>query len=109
MKQRSEQERVAELQAKIEAIRTREERKRAKANPAVRNALVALKAIDKVLAEVVEPEARRPVEESRAGLAAFVATHGLATPVSSTTVATTPKAGGKRGRLRRADAEESAA
>lgn len=102
MKQRSEQERVAELEAKIAAIRAREERKRAKANPAVRHALAALKEINKALAETADPEARRPIEDSRAGLAAFVATHGLTLPPTEA-VAVAAQPGAKRGRPKKVE------
>ncbi len=77
MKQRSEQEHVAELQAKIDAIKMRGEKKRARANPAVRLATVALKSIDKAARETDDATAKKALGEAREPLSAWLALEGL--------------------------------
>jgi len=76
-KHRSAEERIADLQAKIEAIQSRAERKQAKSNPAVRHTIAAVKALDKALSETADAVTRKAIEEARVTLAACLATHGV--------------------------------
>lgn len=48
--QRTADERIAELQAKIDGIKLRDQRRAAKREPAVAQALAAIKAVDRSLA-----------------------------------------------------------
>lgn len=78
MKQRTEQERVQELKDKIAAIEARGERKRARANPAVRHAVIAVKAIDKAVVEATDAAAKKALGEAREPLSEWLASEGLA-------------------------------
>ena len=77
MKQRSEEERVQELQAKIAAIQARGERKRARANPAVRQAVIAVKAIDRAVGATTDAAARQALGDAREPLSAWLVLEGL--------------------------------
>jgi len=94
-KQRTVDERVADLEAKIAAMRGREERKKAKAKPEVRLALQATKALDKALAATQDATLRAAFQEARTTVAAAVAVEGVAVP-ASTTDASKPKGRGRR-------------
>lgn len=61
---RTDDDRIAELNAKIEGIRTRAERRAARANPAVRQATVALKAIEKALEAQPDASLRVALEQA---------------------------------------------
>lgn len=84
MKQRSEEERVQELQAKIAAIQARGERKRARANPAVRQAVLAVKAIDKASSATSDATARKALEDAREPLSAWLTMEGLTLSTAAT-------------------------
>lgn len=101
MKQRTEAERVAELEAKIAAIKARGERKKARANPAVRLTVGAVKLLDKALNATTDGVARRTLEEARTALGAFVSTQGWVVPVAGSTAEKPVKQGAKRGRPRK--------
>jgi len=96
MKQRSEEERVAELQAKIEAIKARGVRKKAKANPAVKHGTLALKSIDRAAAETADTTARKALEDARGALSGWLAIEGLTLPTSATATKPPAKRGYKR-------------
>jgi hypothetical protein len=68
---------VADLQAKIEAIKVRAARKRAKANPAVRYTVAAVRSIDKAMAATTDSVMRRTLEEARGALAAYLTLQGV--------------------------------
>ena len=55
---RTDDDRIAELNAKIEGIRVRAARKAARANPAVRQTTIALKAIERAIEAKAEPSLR---------------------------------------------------
>jgi hypothetical protein len=78
VKQRSEEERIAELNAKIAAIQARGERKKARANPAVKQGMIALKAIDKASAATEDATARKALGGAREQIGAWLAAEGLA-------------------------------
>lgn len=97
MKIRSEEERVDELEAKIAAIRSRGERRKARANPCVKLTVGAVKLLDKALNATDDATARQALGEAREPLSAWLALNGLV--VSSATAE--PQAKGKRGRPRK--------
>jgi hypothetical protein len=68
---------VADLQAKIEAIKARVARKRVKANPAVRYTVAAVRSIDKALAATTDNVMRRTLEEAGGVLGAYLTLQGV--------------------------------
>lgn len=78
--QRSDDVRIAELQAKIDSIKTRGERKKARANPAVRLSVQAAKLLDKALNATDNAVLRKALEEARTTVGAAVAVEGWALP-----------------------------
>lgn len=91
MKQRSEQERVAELEAKIAAIKARGERKKARGNPSVKFSVAAAKLLAKALGETQDPVARRVLDEARTSIAGWCESQGWAVPVAATKPEPGPK------------------
>jgi predicted ArsR family transcriptional regulator len=75
---------VADLQAKIEAIKARAARKRAKANPAVRYTVAAVRSMDKAMAATTDGVMRRALEEARGALSAYLAFQGVMPAASPT-------------------------
>jgi hypothetical protein len=69
---------IADLAAKIENLKVREARKQAKADPVLRHANAALKAIEKGLAQAEDAETKHALLTARSTLAALVG--GSATP-----------------------------
>ena len=97
MKIRSEEERVSELQAKIDAIRQRGQRKKARANPVTKFATAAVKSIDKAAAETDDATAREALADAREPLSAWLELQGLTIATAATDTPTkAPKR--KRGR-----------
>ena len=68
---------VADLEAKIEAIKARAARKRAKANPAVRHTVAAVRNIDKAMAATTDGVLRRTLDEARGVLSAYLSLQGV--------------------------------
>lgn len=62
---RSVEQRIAELQAKIEQIKVREAEKRAKADPSKRHTKLALRALDKALSATRDAALKRSLGEAR--------------------------------------------
>ena len=86
---------VADLEAKIAAVKNREVRKQAKANPAVKHGMIAIKSIDKAAGETTDTAALSALDDARAALAAWLAVEGLVVkPGDTETVA--PKRGRPR-------------
>ena len=65
-------QRVAELEAKIAGIREREERRKAKNDPVVRETRAALKAMDRAIAAATQDDVRNALKEVRARVEACV-------------------------------------
>ena len=61
-------QRIAELEAKVAAIKEREARKLAKADPALRHVSAALKSIDKALAEADGSDLKKALGDARDAL-----------------------------------------
>jgi hypothetical protein len=83
MKQRSTDERVVELGAKIAGIRARDPRRKAKAKPEVRFAIAATKALDTALEATADAPLRKAFQEARTIVAAMVAVEGLVVAAST--------------------------
>jgi hypothetical protein len=69
---RSIDQRIADLTAKIAAIKEREARKQAKADPVLRHAAAAIRSIDKALGGVKDASARDALGAARSTLAALL-------------------------------------
>ncbi len=67
---RTDQQLIADLQAKIAQIKERAEKKRAKRDPALRHISAALRSIDKAKAGTKDPATHRALDEARATLGA---------------------------------------
>jgi len=65
-------QRIADLEAKIAAIKEREARKQAKADPSLRFATAAVRSIDKALAATKDAEIRKALTDARSTLAALL-------------------------------------
>jgi hypothetical protein len=74
---RTPEQRIADLQAKIQAIKQRAERAKVKRSPALRHMNAALKSIEKAMAETEDAATRRALEEARATLSATLALNGV--------------------------------
>jgi hypothetical protein len=92
--QRTAEVRIAELTAKIEGIKARDQRRKAKAKPEVKFALAATKALDKALGATTDATLRTAFQEARTTVAAAIAVEGV-------TVAATTTGAGKPGRKRK--------
>jgi hypothetical protein len=92
--QRTAEDRIAELNAKIEGIRVRDERRKAKAKPEVQFAIQATKALDKALGATTDATLRTAFQEARTLLASAVAIEGVV-------VAESTAGSGKPGRKRK--------
>lgn len=65
---KSVDQRIADLAAKITALKEREARKQVKADPAKKHAAAALKAIDKAFAASTDADTKQGLERARAAL-----------------------------------------
>jgi len=74
---RAPEDLVAALEAKIQAIKVRAVRKRAKSNPAVRYTVAAVRNMDKAMGAAEDQVLRKALEEARSGLAAYLALQGV--------------------------------
>lgn len=74
---RTPEQRIADLQAKIQAIQQRAVHAKAKRNPALRHMSAALKSAEKAMAETQDAATRKALEEVRATLAATLAVNGV--------------------------------
>jgi len=100
MATRTVEDRIKELEAKIAAIKARDERKRAKKNPAVAPLSQALKSLDKALNATDDKPLRTALDESRTIVVSCLGLLGI-----------TPKAGkaAKAGRPARKRAAKASA
>jgi len=73
---RTEEQRIAALQAEIERIKAKAAEQRARKDPALRHISGALRAIDKAAAATRDAATRTALNESRATLAACMALNG---------------------------------
>ena len=74
---RSEEDRIADLEAKIAAIRARAERKKVKRDPSLRHISAAVRSIDKALNESNDGAMRQALGEARSTLSACLSLSGV--------------------------------
>jgi hypothetical protein len=67
---RSDEQLIADLQAKIAHLKNRAEQKKAKSDPALRHISAALRSLDKAEKETKDPTTRQALEDARATLSA---------------------------------------
>ena len=89
MTKRTIQERIDELQAKIQAIQNREERKKVRARPEVKHLNMALRSIDKGLNASEDAVLRKALDEARATVSSCLSLLGVAPKAAKATL--TPK------------------
>jgi len=80
MAYRTPEQMVADLEQKIAQVKLRAMRKAARANPVVKEATAAIKALDRALAAGAEEPMRSGLEEARTTITQVVATTGLMLP-----------------------------
>lgn len=68
---------IADLQARIAAIKVRAERQKMKSDPAIRHTSAALKSIDKAIAATRDNATRQALDEARSTLSACLALNGV--------------------------------
>ena len=73
---RSIEQRIAELEARVVAIKEREARKKAKTDPTLRHVSAALKSIDKALAEARDAATKKALTAARSSLSASLGVNG---------------------------------
>lgn len=89
---RNDEQLISDLQAKIEAIKARAARKKARGNPSVRFTIAAVKSLDKAAAATEDGVHRKALEEARGGLAAWLSMSGIAMPATRRGRKATPRA-----------------
>jgi hypothetical protein len=77
---RDDEQLIQDLQAKIEAIKARAARAKARGNPAVRFTIAAVKRMDQATGATEDAVHRTALEEARGGLAAWLSMSGVAMP-----------------------------
>ncbi|MBL8861741.1 MAG: hypothetical protein JNK02_06980 [Planctomycetes bacterium] len=77
---RSEEDRIAELEARIQHLKSRMEEKKVKRDPALRHVTKAVKAIDAAAAETRDVPLRQALESARTTLAACLSLTGVVVP-----------------------------
>lgn len=77
---RTDDDRIAELAAKIDGIRVRAARKAARANPAVKQATLALKAMERALESQPDEPLGPALEQALAVIRPALDQQGVATP-----------------------------
>jgi len=79
-KRRTEEEMIADLEAEIKSIKTRAAEEKAKASPDGKAFLAAVRALDKAIEAVEDPDLSRALESARAPLSAEMVKQGLRMP-----------------------------
>jgi hypothetical protein len=74
---RTPEQMIADLEAKIAAVKRRAERQKVKKDPALRHINAAVKSIDKALAASEDSATRKALDEARVTLAAVLAMSGV--------------------------------
>jgi hypothetical protein len=82
-KRRTADEMIKDLETRIAGIKARAERKKARRDPAVSQALAAIKAIDRSLAAGPNGTMKGALQEARGTLSACVAVGGIVVPEST--------------------------
>lgn len=90
MPRRTTEQQILDLQAKIKSIQERAERKKVKANPAVKFMSMALRSIDKALNSTDDQVLKKALDEARATIASCLALTGVKKGLSQRSL--TPRA-----------------
>jgi hypothetical protein len=77
---RSEDQLIADLQAKIEALKVKAAAKRATKDPAAKHTAMAVRAIDEALAQAKDSTQRQALSEARSVLVAYLQLEGIKIP-----------------------------
>ena len=88
---RTPEQLIQDLEARIHSIRARAERKQAKQDPAIRNALLAVKVIDKAIAADPPAWLRVALHEARGTLSESLGTKIVMRPVPTPDAPPAPK------------------
>lgn len=75
---RSEEDRIKALEAQIEAIKAKAERKKITRDPALKHVSAALRSIDKALSFSEDQATRQALDEARATISAALSINGVA-------------------------------
>ena len=87
-KMRTTDERIADLEAEITRLREREQKRKAKADPAVRHLNAASRSIEKALTSTEDADAMSAIGNVRAAIAS--ALEGMGAPLGEPTAAAAP-------------------
>ena len=77
---RTEEQLIADLEARIQSLKERAIQKKARANPATRHTTAAVRSIDKALETAEDATTRNALQEARATLSALLAVDGRSVP-----------------------------
>ena len=77
---RSEDQRIADLQAEIERLKTKAAAKAVKKDPSAKHTIAAVRSIDQALASVSNPTQREALSEARSALVAYLQLEGVKIP-----------------------------
>ncbi len=77
---RGDEQLIAALEAKINAIKARAAWKKARRNPAIRHTVVAIRSIDKAMGTSNDGVQRKALDEARVTLTAWLTFSGLSSP-----------------------------
>jgi hypothetical protein len=80
---RTAEQLIADLEAKIQSIKTRAERAKVKRDPALRHVNAALRSVDKALSVSEDVATREALNEARVTLSACLTLHGVAAPAAT--------------------------
>ena len=80
---RSPEQLIADLQKKIESIKTRAAQKKVKASPVLRHVRAAVGAIDKAMSETQDATTRKALGEARSTLSACLSLNGAVAPTTN--------------------------
>ncbi|HVS17526.1 MAG TPA: hypothetical protein VMT18_02915 [Planctomycetota bacterium] len=91
---RTPEEMIADLEAKIVAVKRRAERQKVRKDPALRHINAAVRSVDKALSASGDAATRKALDEARVTLAAVLAMNGVPTKGARGTLTPRPRGGG---------------
>ncbi len=74
---RSPEQLIADLEAKIESVKRRAERSKARKDPALRHISGAVRSVDKAMAATQDAATRKALDEARSSLSAVLSLNGV--------------------------------
>ena len=89
---RSEEERIADLEAKIQLIKTRAARNATKKDPALRHVTKGIKSIDAAMEATSDGALRKALDEARTTLTACLSLNGVVVPHARPSASIDPEA-----------------